>query len=83
MLLIINKEMERDVLTQVSFLDTGSEQESFNEDTVTCFNRNSDIHAPFYQEKNRDFSQLLYCFGIFVTSNGNPTPKGLNKKKVL
>ena len=75
--------MEREVLTQVSSLDTGSEQESFNEDTVTCFNRNSDIHALSYQEKNRDFSQLLYCFGIFVTSNGNPTPKGLNKKKVL
>lgn len=83
MLPIIKKEMEREVLTLVSSLVTGSEQESFSVDTVTCFNRNSDIHAPFYQEKNRDFSQLLYCFGIFVTSSGNPTPKGLNKKKVL
>lgn len=59
MLLIINKDMEREVLTQVSSLDTGSEQESFNEDTVTCFNRNSDIHAPFYQEKLEIF--LSYC----------------------
>lgn len=83
MLLIINKEMEREVLTQVSSLVTGSEQEGFNEDTVTCFSRNSDIHALFYQEKNRDSSQLLYCFGIFVTRNGNPTPEGLDKKKVL
>ena len=59
MLLIINKEMEREVLTQVSSLVTGSEQESFNEDTVTCLNRNLDIHAPFYQEKIEIF--LSYC----------------------
>lgn len=82
MLPIIKKEMEGSIDPGL-ILVTGSEQESFSERYSHLFQQKLRHSCTLYQEKNRDFSQLLYCLALFCYKQWKSNPQGLNKKKVL